>query len=124
MRRREQTGGEAEETHICRPRQGNMGHRDVGRERELIEERPRRQADRQAVSQPARQAYRHRQAAKQAGMTGPWTGATSHMDQHVLEHCCITGLPITLLHYSCVTSGAPLRGGGGETSGGREAVIS
>lgn len=36
-------------------------------------------------------------------MAEPWTGATSNMDQHALEHCCIMCVPIMLLCYSCVT---------------------
>lgn len=38
-----------------------------------------------------------------SNMAEPWTGATSHTDQHVLEHRCIMCVLVMLLRYSCVT---------------------
>lgn len=31
--------------------------------------------------------------SRTSDMAKPWTGATSHIDQHVLEHCCIMRVP-------------------------------
>lgn len=61
-------------------------------------------------SQIDRQELRVRQQADR--YAEPWTGATSHTDQHVLEHGCIMCVPIVLLCYSCVTGCIRLNTGG------------